>query len=259
MPAPPPRHLRGHPRHLRARRPTATIAAGWLLPLAVVVPLVAGLAGIGQQQAAAAPGSPAAVAVRFALAQLGKPYRWGADGPRSYDCSGLVQTAYRAAGVGLPRVSRQQYRAGRPVPLSSLRAGDLLFYAKDTSDPRTIYHVGMYLGSGRMVEAPNRRAPVRIASIWRPGLLGRATRPAAGLGGLLAVEFGERSNAVAAVQQRLAANRRCVSVDGEYGPQTRKALLAFQRAHGLTADGVVGKATWGALVTYGRQRSPARC
>jgi NlpC/P60 family/Putative peptidoglycan binding domain len=183
----------------------------------------------------------------------------GANGPRSFDCSGLVQTAYRAAGVGLPRVSRHQYGAGRLVSLRSLRAGDLLFYAKDTSDRRTIYHVGMYLGSGRMVEAPNRRAPVRIASMWRPGLLGKATRPAAGLRGMLAVQQGERSHAVAAVQQRLAANRRCVAVDGEFGPQTRRALVAFQRDHGLTADGVVGASTWGALVTYGRQRSPARC
>lgn len=114
----------------------------------------------------------------------------GADGPRSFDCSGLVQTAYRAAGVDLPRVSRHQYGAGRPVSLKSLRAGDLLFYAKDASDRRTIYHVDMYLGSGRMVEAPNRRAPVRIASMWRPGLLGRATRPAAGVRGMLAVQQG---------------------------------------------------------------------
>jgi hypothetical protein len=251
MPTPPPRHLRA-----RLRRSTAL---RWLVLLALTAPLVAGVVGVGQRTAGATPGSPAAVAVRFALAQLGKPYRWGADGPRSYDCSGLVQTAYRAAGVALPRVSRQQHKAGRKVPLTRLRAGDLLFYARDTSNPRTIYHVGMYLGSGRMVEAPHRRAAVRIASIWRPGLLGRATRPAAGVRGLLPVQFGERSNAVAAVQQRLAANRRCVAVDGEFGPRTRRAVLAFQRAHGLAADGVVGPATWGALVTHGRQRSPARC
>ena len=140
-----------------------------------------------------------------------------------------------------------------------MRAGDLLFYARDTSDPRTIYHVGMYLGAGRMVEAPNRRAPVRIASIWRPGLLGKATRPAAGVRGMLLVEAGERSRAVAAVQHRLAANQRCVTVDGEFGPQTRRALIAFQRQHGLHADGVVGRATWGTLVANGRQRSRNRC
>jgi NlpC/P60 family/Putative peptidoglycan binding domain len=250
---PPPRHLRARPRRLAA-------PLRWLLLTALLAALVAGVAGIAHQPTAeAAPGSPAAVAVRFAISQLGKPYRWGADGPGSFDCSGLVQTAYRAAGVALPRVSRQQYGAGTHVSLKALRAGDLLFYAKDTSDPRTIYHVGMYLGAGRLVEAPNPRAPVRIASMWRPGLLGRATRPAAGLRGMLPVQLGERSNAVAAVQRRLAANRICVDVDGEFGPQTRRALIAFQRAHGLTPDGVVGKGTWGALVRHGRQRSPARC
>ena len=170
------------PRHLRARSRRLSIPLRWLLSLALLTPLVAGLAevtGVTRTPAAeAAPGSSAAVAVRFALAQLGKPYRWGADGPRSFDCSGLVQTSYRAAGVNLPRVSRQQYGAGKLVSLKHLRAGDLLFYARDTANRRTIYHVGMYLGAGRMVEAPNRRAPVRIASIWRPGLLGKATRPA---------------------------------------------------------------------------------
>jgi hypothetical protein len=156
-------------------------------------------------------------------------------------------------------VSRQQYGAATHVSLKALRAGDLLFYAKDTSNPRTIYHVAMYLGAGRMVEAPNPRAPVRIASMWRPGLLGRATRPAAGLRGMLPVELGERSNAVAAVQRRLAANRICVAVDGEFGPHTRRALMAFQRAHGLTPTAWSARGTWGALVTYGRQRSPTRC
>ena len=156
MPAPPPRHLRARPRRL-------STPLRWLLSLALLTPLVAGVAGIAgvaeTPAAGAAPGSPAAVAVRFALAQLGKPYRWGADGPESFDCSGLVQTSYKAAGIGLPRVSRQQYGAGRQVSLKALRAGDLLFYAKDTGDRRTIYHVGRYLGSGRMVEAPNRRPP----------------------------------------------------------------------------------------------------
>jgi NlpC/P60 family/Putative peptidoglycan binding domain len=252
MPAPPPRHLRARPRR-------TAVPLRWLLLAALAVPLVAGAAGVGQRTAAAQPGSPAAVAVRFALAQLGKPYRWGATGPASFDCSGLVQTSYKAAGVRLPRVSRQQHGAGRRVPLRAAQAGDLLFYARNTSDRRTIYHVGMYLGSGRMVEAPHRRAPVRIASIWRPGLLGTATRPAAGLRGMLPVRPGERSDAVAAVQRRLAANRRCLAVDGEFGPRTRRAVVAFQRDHGLVPDGVVGERTWGALVGHGRQRSPARC
>ena len=252
MPAPPPRHLRTRPRRLSA-------PLRWLLLAALTVPLVAGLAGPGQRPAAAAPGSPAATAIRYALAQLGKPYQWGAEGPNSFDCSGLVQTAYRAAGISLPRVSRHQYGAGKLIPLSALRPGDLLFYARNTRDRRTIYHVGMYLGAGRMVEAPNRRAPVRIAAARRPGLVAKATRPAPGGRAMLPVQFGERGKAVATVQQRLAANRVCVAVDGDFGPRTRRAVIAFQRAHGLAADGVVGPRTWGVLVTFGRQRSPARC
>ena len=262
MPAP--RHLRSRPRttpaprHLRRRPRRLPGAVHWLLLLALTVPLaVAGLGG--QQPANATVGSPAAVAVHFALAQLGKPYRWGAEGPRSYDCSGLVQTAYRAAGVSLPRVSRQQYHAGRHVPVSALRAGDLVFYAHDRRDPRTIHHVGIYLGNGRMVESPKPGKTVRIASFRRPDLLPRATRPAPGRRGLLLVQFGERSKAVAAVQLRLTANRRCLAVDGDFGPVTRRAILAFQRDHGLTMDGVVGQATWGALVTHGRQRTRQRC
>ena len=166
----------------------------------------------------------------------------GRRGPNSFDCSGLVQTAYRTAGVSLPRVSRHQYGAGKLVPLSALRPGDLLFYARNTRDRRTIYHVGMYLGAGRMVEAPNRRAPVRIAAARRPGLVAKADRPAPGWRAMLPVQLGERGKAVATVQQRLAANRVCVAVDGDFGLRTRRAVIAFQRAHGLAADGVVGPA-----------------
>src|SRR5215204_3701868 len=94
------------PRHLRARSRRLSTPLRWLLSLALLTPLVAGLAGVAgitkTPAAVAAPGSSAAVAVRFALAQLGKPYRWGADGPRSFDCSGLVQTSYRAAGSTCP-------------------------------------------------------------------------------------------------------------------------------------------------------------
>jgi peptidoglycan hydrolase-like protein with peptidoglycan-binding domain len=252
MPAPPPRHLRPRP-------PRRSAPLRWLLLTALAVPLVVGTTGVVQPRAEAAPSSPAATAVRYALAQLGKPYRWGAEGPNSFDCSGLVQTAYARAGIALPRVSRQQYGAGKLVRLRALQPGDLLFYARDTRDRRTIYHVGMYLGAGRMVEAPNPRAPVRIAAARRPGMLLWATRPAAGKQGLLPVQVGERSRAAAAVQHRLVANRVCVAVDGEFGPQTRRAVMAFQRAHGLVADGVVGRITWGALVTFGRQRSPVRC
>jgi cell wall-associated NlpC family hydrolase len=90
-----------------ARPASSTVRAPAVVLLAALtVPLVAGVGGVGERTAGAATGSLAAVAVRFALAQLGKPYQWGVDGPRSFDCSGLVQTSYRAAGINLPRVSR---------------------------------------------------------------------------------------------------------------------------------------------------------
>jgi peptidoglycan DL-endopeptidase CwlO len=118
----------------------------------------------------------AARAVAFARSQLGKPYVWGASGPSSYDCSGLVMAAYRSAGVWLPRVSRAQFGAGPRVGLGGLAPGDLVFYAYNTGNPGSIHHVGMYIGGGAMVEAPYSGARVRIASIGRRDYIG-AVRP----------------------------------------------------------------------------------
>jgi cell wall-associated NlpC family hydrolase len=119
------------------------------------------------------PGAAARAAVAFALRQLGKPYQWGATGPGSYDCSGLTWSAYRAAGVLLPRTAAAQYGAGVGHPgLGDLLAGDLLFYADDPANPATIHHVGMYLGNGLMVHAPHTGDVVRVATIWRAGYAG---------------------------------------------------------------------------------------
>ncbi|MGH3094953.1 MAG: NlpC/P60 family protein [Streptosporangiales bacterium] len=118
----------------------------------------------------------AAAAVQFAYAQLGKWYVWGADGPATYDCSGLTMRAWQQAGVYLPHWSVGQYYQTSRVSLSNLRKGDLVFYANNTSDPDTIHHVAIYIGGGRMIEAPHTGAQVRISSIYRPGLIG-AGRP----------------------------------------------------------------------------------
>src|SRR6266498_5207796 len=121
----------------------------WLLILLLVVLILPLPARTVLKPAAyKAPASAAAIAVRYALDQLGKPYRWGGNGPSSYDCSGLTWMAYRAAGVTIPRVSRWQYRVGRRIPLRKLSAGDLVFYARSTAKPASINHVGMYLGRG---------------------------------------------------------------------------------------------------------------
>jgi peptidoglycan DL-endopeptidase CwlO len=111
-------------------------------------------------------GPAALAAVGFALRQLGKPYEWAAEGPWTFDCSGLVLASYQSVGITLPRVSRQQFHAGSPVLVSQLLPGDLLFFSTDRSDWRKIHHVAIYIGGGRMVHAPTFGDVVRIAPIW---------------------------------------------------------------------------------------------
>ncbi|CAM5649628.1 Putative endopeptidase OS=Streptomyces lavendulae subsp. lavendulae OX=58340 GN=SLAV_17740 PE=3 SV=1 [Streptomyces lavendulae subsp. lavendulae] len=87
-------------------------------------------------------------AVQFATAQMGKPYEWGAEGPGSFDCSGLTSQAWLAAGRPIPRTSQEQLRLLPKVALKDMRPGDLIIYFDDAS------HVGMYVGDGAMVHAP---------------------------------------------------------------------------------------------------------
>jgi cell wall-associated NlpC family hydrolase len=118
------------------------------------------------------------IAANWALTQLGRPYQWGAAGPGTYDCSGLTMKAWARAGVQLLHYTGYQWEEGPHVPLDQLRRGDLLFYATNTSDPGTIHHVGIYIGGGMMVDAPYTGAFVRIDSIYAPGGLIGAVRPA---------------------------------------------------------------------------------
>jgi cell wall-associated NlpC family hydrolase len=133
------------------------------------------MSGVGTVQSWLQAGPVARAAVRWALAQLGDPYRWGASGPDTFDCSGLTSSAYRAAGVAIPRVSRAQWGAGPHVAVANLLPGDLVFYADNPGDPATIHHVGMYIGNGLMIHAPHTGDVVRVASIWRESYAG-ATR-----------------------------------------------------------------------------------
>ncbi|MEU1023125.1 C40 family peptidase [Streptomyces sp. NPDC005904] len=106
-----------------------------------------------------APNARAAAAVSYAYKAIGSPYVWGATGPNAFDCSGLAQAAYRAAGVSLPRTTYAQIAAGERVARSALRPGDLVFFYSGIS------HVGIYVGNGQMIHAPNPSAPVRLAPI----------------------------------------------------------------------------------------------
>ncbi|MFJ1841313.1 MULTISPECIES: NlpC/P60 family protein [unclassified Streptomyces] len=107
----------------------------------------------------------------FARAQIGKPYVWGATGPSSYDCSGLTQAAWKAAGVDIPRTTWDQVKVGTRVATADLRPGDLVFFYDDIS------HVGIYKGGGMMIHAPKPGANVREESIYYMPIYG-SVRPA---------------------------------------------------------------------------------
>ncbi|MDX6207004.1 MAG: peptidoglycan DL-endopeptidase CwlO, partial [Frankiales bacterium] len=112
------------------------------------------------------PSSRAAAAVAAAYQQLGAPYDWAADGPGSFDCSGLTAYAWAAAGVTLPHSSQAQFDVGAHVSRSELAPGDLVFFGSP------IHHVGIYIGNGQMIDAPQTGDVVRVQGIGRSDYTG---------------------------------------------------------------------------------------
>lgn len=115
----------------------------------------------------------ARTAVAVARNQIGDPYRYGATGPGSFDCSGLVQYAWRKAGVTIPRVTNSQYaRIKKKVSWKNLQPGDLMFF-------RGLGHVGMYVGKGKMIHSPRTGFTVRVEKVsgWRKSSFVGAVRP----------------------------------------------------------------------------------
>ncbi|MFD8599773.1 NlpC/P60 family protein [Kitasatospora sp. NPDC059646] len=121
----------------------------------------------------------AAGAIYFAQSKLGIDYMWGGTGQTwedgRFDCSGLTQAAFRAVGIELPRVANDQWYSGPHPSRDQLRPGDLVFFANDLEDPRTIHHVGIYVGGGYMIDAPHTGAKVRYDTINQRDYIG-ATR-----------------------------------------------------------------------------------
>ena len=122
----------------------------------------------------------------LAMQWLGLPYSWGGgnssgptwgtDGPVGFDCSGLALWAWAQVGVFLPHYSGYQYRSGMHVSRGNLMPGDLVFWAYNTSDPGSIHHVAIYIGGGRIVQAPQTGDVVKISYMWSNGYIG-AARP----------------------------------------------------------------------------------
>ncbi len=139
----------------------------------------------GQSATSTPASAAAATAVAYALSQLGTPYRWGGETPGvGFDCSGLTQAAYAAAGITLPRVAQDQYDAGPHVaPGAPLQPGELVFFG---ASPTDVSHVGIVLNpSGEMIDAPHIGADVRVEPFptsidtpWGTDLYLGATRPA---------------------------------------------------------------------------------
>ena len=152
-----------------AERHAAEEAAAAQQQRAAEVPAAAAPAPAPAPRVAAA-GGAARTAVDTALAQLGDPYVWAAAGPDAFDCSGLVQYAYAAAGVRLPHSSTMQSQMGTPVSRSQLQPGDLVFFYSPVS------HVGIYVGDGQMVHASTYGQPVKVASVDAMGGYNSARR-----------------------------------------------------------------------------------
>jgi cell wall-associated NlpC family hydrolase len=142
-----------HVPSLLTRAGTATV-----LTLAAVGGSVIAPGAAAEAQAAA----HSAKALNIAASKKGSPYRYGATGPHRFDCSGLTMYVFKKVGKKLPRTAQQQYNKTRHISASQRRRGDLVFFHWG----RSVYHVGIYAGKGRIWHSPKSGAVVRLEKIW---------------------------------------------------------------------------------------------
>lgn len=196
--------------------------------------------------------STADLAIRFALSQIGKPYEWGAEGPRSYDCSGLMVKAYETVGIHLPRTTQEMIASPRLTPINKnqLAPGDLVFPESG--------HVQMYLGGGKVVEAPRTGLNVRITSLGAVEYARRATAPGTGsyggIAGTTGVNNASNAQDAAAIAQNISSTWSMglgagipKFVSDVLGPLLSWAIWLLEAGLGFTAIGfgiflIAGKA-----------------
>jgi cell wall-associated NlpC family hydrolase len=143
--------------------------SGGFVASAVAVGVLLALLGHHGASGRTAPGKPAAAAIAYARAQLGKPYEWGGTGPGAFDCSGLVMQAYASAGVSIARTSQAQWATERHI--SSPAPGDLVFFAGADGTPSSPGHVGLVVDPSRdlMIDAYAPGAPIHEETYGQPG------------------------------------------------------------------------------------------
>jgi peptidoglycan DL-endopeptidase CwlO len=162
-PAKRPRHGNARPRRAAHGTPVSARSHAAARRLMPVRPKSSAPESEPKPELARGAGAKAQRAVQFALAQLGKPYVWGGDGPGGYDCSGLTSQAWRAAGVSIPRRSQDQATAGVGVPPAQARPGDLVIFCTNHS------HVGLYVGGGKVVVSSHPGTSIQVMPVaWMP-------------------------------------------------------------------------------------------
>ncbi|MEU1127070.1 C40 family peptidase [Streptomyces sp. NPDC005899] len=135
----------------------ARVGTASVLTLAVGTTMLA--PGVVEDAEAA---TPSTKALKVAASKKGAPYRWGAAGPHRFDCSGLTLYSFKKVGKRLPRTAQQQYNSTRHISRSHRQRGDLVFFHAG----RSVYHVGIYAGGGRIWHSPKSGAVVRLEKIW---------------------------------------------------------------------------------------------
>jgi cell wall-associated NlpC family hydrolase len=153
-----------------ARRTAVALAVGAGVVLTPLPALASPAAPAATAAQVAAPNQVAQVAVDTALAQQGTPYVWAGAAPGGFDCSGLTQYAFQAAGIALPHSSRAQSTMGTPIAQADLQPGDLVFFYSPVS------HVGIYIGNGQMVHAPSSGDVVKVTDVAAMGSFSGASR-----------------------------------------------------------------------------------
>lgn len=199
--------------------------------------------------------------IASAQSLMGLKYVWGGTSTtKGMDCSGFSQWVMKQNGVSLPRTAMEQSKVGTKVSWNNLQPGDLVFFDTVDGNGKNVDHVGIYIGNGQMIHASSGQGKVVTANIntdyWKSrftvarrnsGTGSTGTSSSGSTSSTPTLKSGSSGSSVKLAQQKLIAAGYNISADGKFGSKTKSAVIAFQKANGLTADGIIGPKTWAAL------------